>query len=105
MRGQVSEKKCRIEGCKRPYRAKGYCEAHYKKWRWGELPKPRYKTCVMEGCRKKRTPSGLCEEHQKAKSQEGATAAAQPAEGAPPTEAPAPPPAVAPSAPENPPAA
>ena len=29
--------KCTVEGCKRPYRAKGYCVTHYKLWRRGEL--------------------------------------------------------------------
>lgn len=66
MTTQVS--KCSIEACKKPYRAKGYCETHYKKWKSGELPKPRYKTCLQEGCRKKRyESSSLCEEHLKAK--------------------------------------
>lgn len=64
----TQESKCLIEGCKKPYRAKGYCNIHYKKWRSGELPKPRYKTCLQEGCRKKRyESSSLCEEHLKAK--------------------------------------
>lgn len=35
------EKRCKIEGCKRPYRAKGYCNVHYKQWRRGSLPKQR----------------------------------------------------------------
>lgn len=33
--------KCRIDRCKRPYRAKGYCNVHYKAWRHGELPHSR----------------------------------------------------------------
>lgn len=37
------EKRCKIPGCKRPYRAKGYCNVHYKQWRKGLLPKPRHK--------------------------------------------------------------
>ena len=28
----MSEAACKIEKCKRPYRAKGYCNVHYKKW-------------------------------------------------------------------------
>src|SRR5262249_31048005 len=31
---------CSVEGCKRAYRAKGWCYFHYKKWRQGELPHP-----------------------------------------------------------------
>ena len=80
---------CRVEKCKRPYRAKGYCTVHYKKWRRFELPKGRYKTCATEGCRKKRFQRGLCEEHYKTvfgKKEEGAAAKQSP-EGAPPAAA------------------
>ena len=56
---------CTVEGCKRPYRAKGYCVTHYKKWRRGELENhtARYKICTKEGCRKPRAKGSLCEEH------------------------------------------
>jgi hypothetical protein len=59
------DKKCKMEGCKRPYRAKDYCNVHYKLWRHGELPKGRYKICTKEGCRKPRvgTKGSLCAEH------------------------------------------
>lgn len=56
---------CKMEGCKRPYRAKGYCQVHYRKWRNGELKKPRYKTCNAAGCHKPMTQAGLCETHYK----------------------------------------
>ena len=59
----VKLKKCRVEGCRRPYRAKGYCNVHYRKWRRGELGKARYKTCSAEDCLKKTYRWGLCEEH------------------------------------------
>ena len=61
----AGEKKCSVEGCKRPYRAKGYCVTHYKLWRRGELEghKGRYKICSKEACRKPRTKGGLCDEH------------------------------------------
>lgn len=62
----VKMKKCRIEGCKRPYRAKGYCTVHYNKWRRGELSKSRYKICSAEDCRGKQYRWGLCEEHYEA---------------------------------------
>ncbi len=57
--------KCTIEKCKRPYRAKGYCNVHYKMWRHGDLPYTRYKICTKEACRKKRFVASLCEEHAK----------------------------------------
>ena len=56
-------KSCRIAKCKRPYRAKGYCNVHYREWRHGEHPKPRYKICTKEACRKPRAKGSLCEEH------------------------------------------
>jgi hypothetical protein len=59
-------KKCRIEGCKRAYRAKGYCGVHYNEWRKGKLPKSRYKSCSGEECLKKVYMRGLCEEHYQA---------------------------------------
>jgi hypothetical protein len=57
------KKACTVEGCKRGYRAKGYCFFHYKKWRHGELPHGRYKTCSTSDCRKPAGRHGLCEEH------------------------------------------
>ncbi len=36
------EKTCKLEGCKRPYRAKGYCNVHYRKWRKGGLERARH---------------------------------------------------------------
>jgi hypothetical protein len=58
-------KSCTVAGCKRAYRAKGYCFFHYKKWRRGELEGrlARYQTCSKEGCRKKVAAHGMCEEH------------------------------------------
>jgi len=58
-------KKCSIKDCKRPHRAKGYCNTHFKKWRAGEIEghKPRYKTCKEENCKKPMFAKGLCEQH------------------------------------------
>jgi len=85
-------KKCKVEACKRPYRAKGYCTVHYNKWRRGEMPtKARYKTCGEENCRKAIFKFGICEPHYTAwiASKKGVAQApaAAPAEAAP--EAPA----------------
>ncbi len=57
------QKACSVQNCKRPYRAKGYCFFHYKKWRQGELPHSRYRTCSKADCRKKVFKGGLCETH------------------------------------------
>jgi len=59
----TNEGACKIEGCKRPVRAKGYCRIHYKKWRQGEYGKTRYKPCKAEGCNKRRHLKSYCEDH------------------------------------------
>lgn len=56
-------KACGVANCKRPYRAKGYCFFHYKKWRQGDLPHSRYHVCSKAECRKKAFKAGLCEVH------------------------------------------
>lgn len=54
---------CKIENCKQPVKAKGYCRKHYRKWRQGEYGHARYKICGEEGCRRPRYAKGYCEEH------------------------------------------
>jgi hypothetical protein len=83
------KKACTIEGCKRGYRAKGYCFFHYKKWRHGELPHGRYKTCSTLECRKPVAEHGLCADHFKAwvASRKGAVVEAPAAAPAPAPEA------------------
>lgn len=58
-----TEKRCRMEGCKRPYRAKSYCNVHYRAWRQGKLGKARYKICSEEECLGRREAMGLCKTH------------------------------------------
>ncbi len=57
------EKACTVEGCKRPYRAKGYCWFHYSHWRKGELGHSRYTPCDAEKCTKRPFKARLCETH------------------------------------------
>lgn len=56
---------CKIEGCKRPYRSKGYCNVHFRKWRRGEIEgaRPRYKICGEENCKKPMVRNGQCQTH------------------------------------------
>jgi len=55
---------CRVEGCKQPVRAKGYCRKHFIAWRRADVgDHHRYKICTKEGCRKPRTKGSLCDEH------------------------------------------
>lgn len=60
-----SKQNCKIASCKREYRAKGYCNAHYKKWRQGDFGLARYKTCGDFDCRKPMVVNrhGYCEDH------------------------------------------
>ncbi|OGP09402.1 MAG: hypothetical protein A2048_07745 [Deltaproteobacteria bacterium GWA2_45_12] len=76
---------CKVDKCKRTYRAKGYCDTHFKKWRRGELAKAPYKTCNQENCRKKQHLKGLCQDHFNAayKKEVGAPAVAEAAPSAP----------------------
>lgn len=62
---KISVKPCKVDGCKRHYRAKGYCKTHYRAWRQGKLGKPRYTRCHAYGCT---IPMGMnrhgfCEKH------------------------------------------
>ena len=59
------ESTCSIDGCKRPYRAKNYCNVHYKAWRRGEVKghPGRYKICSKEACNKARVTGAFCAEH------------------------------------------
>jgi hypothetical protein len=71
---------CKATDCNREVIAKGYCRKHYRLWRRGEMPKPRYRTCTFEKCRKPRARGSLCEEHAAAaRGKTAATAASAPA--------------------------
>jgi len=86
-------KKCKAGDCKRPYRAKGFCNVHYKKWRRGKMTKkPRYKTCGEEKCRAPLFKSGFCEKHYQSwkATKSGEAAIAAPAATAVPEATPAP---------------
>ena len=74
----AADRRCGVEGCARPYRAKGYCYFHFKKWRQGDLPHSRYRTCSKAECRLRAVRHGLCEKHE-AEVYGKATAATEPA--------------------------
>jgi hypothetical protein len=79
-------KSCKIASCQREYRAKGYCETHYRKWKQGAYGLARYKTCGDLDCRKPmvRNRHGYCEDHYQNYYVKGmAVAKAAPAEKAP----------------------
>jgi hypothetical protein len=74
-----NQETCKANDCNREVIARGYCRKHYRLWKAGEMPKPRYKTCTFEKCRKKWFRGSLCEEHFKAKRGASSGAAAAPA--------------------------
>jgi hypothetical protein len=82
----ADKKNCKAKDCTREAISKGYCRQHYRLWKAGEMPKPRYKICTAEKCRKPRARGSLCEEHFAASRRKAAPAAAAPA--APATPAP-----------------
>jgi hypothetical protein len=90
----ANEQSCKANECSREVIAKGYCRKHYRLWKAGEMPKPRYKTCTFEKCRKQRSRGSLCDEHfaaqRGAKSDAAAAPAAPAAASAPPAAEPAP---------------
>ncbi len=62
----ASKGNCKAKDCSREAIAKHYCRQHYRLWRQGEMPKPRYKICTSEKCRKPRAHGSLCEQHYQA---------------------------------------
>ncbi|MGH7934365.1 MAG: hypothetical protein ACREQN_14560 [Candidatus Binataceae bacterium] len=54
---------CKVNDCNHEVIAKGYCRRHYRLWRHGQMPKPRYKICTTEKCRKPRFRGSLCQQH------------------------------------------
>jgi hypothetical protein len=73
----AKEGTCKAGDCDRQVVGKGYCRKHYRMWKAGEMPKPRYKICTAEKCHKPRAHGSLCGEHFNA--QRGAPAASTPA--------------------------
>ncbi len=71
---------CKVKGCKRPYRAKSYCNVHYRQWRQGKLGKSRFKICTKEECNGRRHQGSLCETHYKESQAARGKAQAQTAE-------------------------
>ncbi len=62
-KGGAKARACQVKACKNPYRAKGYCDSHYRLWRSGAFGDARYTACSKEGCNKPVAGEGLCETH------------------------------------------
>ena len=85
LQAKAADRHCKIDKCKRTYRAKGYCNTHYAKWRQGAFGVARYKTCVANDCKKPMMLNrhGYCEEHFQSYYVKGVAAAAAPEAKAP----------------------
>lgn len=82
LKGAAKKRECQVKGCKNEYRAKGYCDRHYRLWKSGAFGDSRYRACSKENCNKPVSKAGLCETHWTetyAKSKGGEAAAAAPA--------------------------
>lgn len=64
-KSRMGGKSCQVGGCKRSYKAKGYCKAHYRQWRHGKFAKARFTRCHDYGCNKPMAMNrhGFCESH------------------------------------------
>ncbi len=60
-----ADRHCAIASCKREYRAKGYCNSHYKKWKQGAYGIARFSSCGDLDCTKPMSMNrhGYCEDH------------------------------------------
>ena len=63
LKGQARKRACQVKGCKSEYRAKGYCDRHYRLWKKGDFGDMRYEECSKENCHKPMKQAGLCETH------------------------------------------
>jgi 5-methylcytosine-specific restriction endonuclease McrA len=73
----VSDRLCSINGCERPLSARGWCSAHYWRWRTSGDPGPaqtrRYRTegCSVDGCQAPHFVKGMCKPHYRAVEKHG----------------------------------
>lgn len=85
----ASLKLCSIAGCGKPGSQRGWCGAHYQRWRrtgdpLGSIPRrkpPEY--CVVAGCEKRSATAGLCCSHYKRRCRHGNPLAGRTPNGAP----------------------
>lgn len=56
----MSKTTCSIDGCDKPSRSRGWCHAHYERWRQTQ---PTSRTCSIDGCDLRPFGRGWCKKH------------------------------------------
>lgn len=65
----MGQRSCAVEGCMRKRAAKGFCDAHYRRWRRdgdagpAEITRSRAARCMQDGCDRIARPDGWCFPH------------------------------------------
>lgn len=63
----VAQVTCSVDGCGKPFLARGWCAMHWSRWRrYGDLDRGRLSgpsVCIVEGCGRRPKARGLCSSH------------------------------------------
>ena len=63
---------CSVKDCTRPHIARGFCQKHYSRWRWGEglVSKSGSPVCIEDGCSEPSFRQSRCKPHHNMKRRE-----------------------------------
>jgi len=66
----MTDRTCAVDECERPARSRGWCQAHYFRWRRNGEPgsaelqtRGQPRPCSVDGCESDRDAQGLCSKH------------------------------------------